>query len=131
MAWPPPVLPVDRTDALLQQANHPADHNAANQAINDIVAKVVGLLPVGNFPVARKTYRGSVTTDANGDFAVVTGFTPVAAVGVGAQSSFPTLVTNTLLDATQCVFNVRNIPSGAPAASAVIYVSYVIYGPAA
>ena len=42
MAWPPPVLPVNRTDATPQQATHPADHNAANLAINDIVTKLSG-----------------------------------------------------------------------------------------
>jgi hypothetical protein len=40
MAWPPPTLPINRTNALDQQDTHPADHNAANQAINDIVAHV-------------------------------------------------------------------------------------------
>ena len=40
MAWPPGVLPVNRTDSLTQQTNHPADHNAANLAINDTVAHV-------------------------------------------------------------------------------------------
>jgi hypothetical protein len=42
MAWPPPVLPINRTDALYQQGNHPADHNAANVAINDVVARLTG-----------------------------------------------------------------------------------------
>ena len=40
MAWPPGVLPVNRTDALTQQTNHPADHNAVNQAVNDVVAEM-------------------------------------------------------------------------------------------
>lgn len=40
MPWPPPVLPVNRTDALAQQANHPTDHNTTNQAVNDIVAQI-------------------------------------------------------------------------------------------
>lgn len=40
MAWPPPVLPINRTNADAQQDTHPADHNAANLAINDLTAKV-------------------------------------------------------------------------------------------
>lgn len=45
MAWPPPVLPINRTDALAQQANHPGDHNTTNQAVNDIVTVVRSLAP--------------------------------------------------------------------------------------
>ncbi len=41
MAFPPGTLPVNRTDALDQETNHPNDHNQANQAINDIAAHVV------------------------------------------------------------------------------------------
>lgn len=43
MAWPPPVLPINRTDATVQQATHPADHNAVNLAVNDTVARVAGI----------------------------------------------------------------------------------------
>ena len=39
MAWPPPVLPINRSNADPQMDQHPADHNAANLAINDLVAK--------------------------------------------------------------------------------------------
>lgn len=38
MAWPPPVLPITRTNADAQKDTHPSDHNAANLAINDLVA---------------------------------------------------------------------------------------------
>jgi hypothetical protein len=41
MAWPPGVLPINRTDSTPQQTTHAADHNAANQAINDTVAQLV------------------------------------------------------------------------------------------
>lgn len=37
MPYPPPVLPTDRTNATPQQDVHPADHNAVNLAVNDIV----------------------------------------------------------------------------------------------
>jgi hypothetical protein len=40
LAWPPPVLPTNRTDATAQLATHPADHNAVNQAMNDVVPVV-------------------------------------------------------------------------------------------
>lgn len=44
MAWPPGVLPINRTNATTQQDTHPADHNAVNQAVNDIVPQVQALL---------------------------------------------------------------------------------------
>lgn len=40
MAWPPPTLPTTRTDTTVMATTHPADHNAANLAINDTVARV-------------------------------------------------------------------------------------------
>jgi hypothetical protein len=46
MAWPPPTLAINRTDATPQQTTHAADHNAANLAINDIVARI-GTIPRG------------------------------------------------------------------------------------
>ena len=41
MAWPPPVLPVNRSNATPQQDNHPGDHNAVNLAVNDLVAHML------------------------------------------------------------------------------------------
>jgi len=43
MAWPPPVLPTNRQDLTPQTVTHPAEHNAENLAINDLVAKVTGI----------------------------------------------------------------------------------------
>jgi len=76
MAWPPGVLPINRTDATPQQTTHAADHNGANQAINDTVTKVVahdaqianltanaGLLLGELKPFALTV---AITTDANG-----------------------------------------------------------------
>ena len=64
MAWPPPVLPTNRTDAAPQgPGTHSNDHNAANLAINDLVA-MVGQL--NNMLVVGA--RGAVVTDAFGDF---------------------------------------------------------------
>ena len=48
MAYPPGAQPVNRTDGRWQQTNHPADHNNANQAINDIVA-VLGADPAAGW----------------------------------------------------------------------------------
>jgi hypothetical protein len=42
-AWPPPTLPVNRSDSTPMQTTHAADHNQANQAINDIVAAVTAM----------------------------------------------------------------------------------------
>ena len=46
MAWPPSVLPTNRTNATPQQDTHAADHNAHAQAINDIVTQI-GTIPRG------------------------------------------------------------------------------------
>jgi hypothetical protein len=40
MAWPPPVLPINRTNATPQLDTHAADHNALALAVNDIVGRV-------------------------------------------------------------------------------------------
>jgi len=40
MAWPPPVLPINRTNATPQLDTHAADHNALAAAVNDITTKV-------------------------------------------------------------------------------------------
>ena len=40
MAYPPPTLPTNRTNASPQQDIHPNDHNAIGGAINDISAHV-------------------------------------------------------------------------------------------
>lgn len=42
MSWPPPTLATNRTNTDLQQNTHPADHNAANLAINDITSHIKG-----------------------------------------------------------------------------------------
>lgn len=38
MAWPPPPLPINRTNSTPQETTHPGDHNTMSQAINDTVA---------------------------------------------------------------------------------------------
>jgi hypothetical protein len=48
MAWPPPVLPINRTNAVPQLDTHPADHNNANAAVNTIVTEL-GADPSGPY----------------------------------------------------------------------------------
>jgi len=40
MAYPPAVLPTNRTNATAQADTHPADHNQVNAAVNDTVAEL-------------------------------------------------------------------------------------------
>lgn len=97
MAWPPPTLPTTRTDTTVMAGTHPADHNAANLAINDIVGWVkptawttlplvggwVAEAPAGfALPEYRKIgdmvyLRGSIKSGAAGQFATIpVGFRP-------------------------------------------------------
>ena len=43
MAWPPPTLTTNKTNATAQQDDHPAAHNEERLAINDLVARVKGI----------------------------------------------------------------------------------------
>lgn len=79
------------------------------------------------YPVARQAFRGTVSTNASGDFAFNTGYTPITAIGIGAQSGSNFILVNTLLDSTQCVFKVIGIPSGSPVASTIVNVAYVVF----
>jgi len=58
MAYPPLPLPIDRTNATPQQDVHPADHNAVNAAVNDIVA-VLGPQPMNPRRVSLRCKAGS------------------------------------------------------------------------
>lgn len=40
MAWPPPTLPTSRTNTTVMADTHPADHNAVNLAVNDLVVRM-------------------------------------------------------------------------------------------
>lgn len=44
MAYPPPTLPTNRTNATAQQDTHPGDHNAVNLAMNDTVGRLNALI---------------------------------------------------------------------------------------
>ena len=63
MAWPPPTLPINRQNLTPQQATHPADHNAANLAINDLVAKINGDNAAGRL-TALETRGGYIGTSS-------------------------------------------------------------------
>ena len=58
MAWPPPALPINRTNADPQQNTHPADHNALALAVNDTVARIKAMPPI--YPL-----RGNTTSNVN------------------------------------------------------------------
>lgn len=81
MAWPPPVLPINRTNATPQQDTHAADHNAANQAINDLVARVTSL---GLIAPAYKYVQGAA-------------FAPIAASQIWATLAIPAMTATRIL----------------------------------
>ncbi len=64
MAYPPALLPTNRTDATPQQGNHIADHNGSAAAINDISAHVQGIDSGAN----------KVGAAANADYAAVANY---------------------------------------------------------
>lgn len=84
MAWPPPALPTNRTNATPQQDTHPADHNAVNLAMNDTVARVItnegtlnslvtisnGAIPSGDTIPGGTTTVATVTLPAAGNYLV-------------------------------------------------------------
>ena len=78
------------------------------------------------YPIVARAFKGAVTTNGNGDFAVVTGFVPVAAFAISAQTTNPATLVLTTLDATQAVFRAYALPSGVAQGSATIAVSYMI-----
>lgn len=128
MAWPPPVLPVNRTDSLDQQGNHPADHNAVNQAVNDTVAHI---------QAAVKAYGSvsTVTTDAFGNATigppqgVPAGARISGAVAIGAQRDFAIwcVLNNTdiPLGSNQCAFNLKRT-DGIVVANTPVSLSWLI-----
>lgn len=77
MAWPPPTLPINRTDATPQgPGTHAGDHNAVNLAMNDTVQKVGAIdarvLVLNNVSwVNRRTGQVVVASDQWGNAANV------------------------------------------------------------
>ena len=62
MAWPPPVLATNRTNATPQLDAHAADHNALALGLNDTVAHIVKRL----VDQRRHRRRRGAGTDAAG-----------------------------------------------------------------
>ena len=60
MAYPPPVLATNRTNATPQMDTHAADHNALALAVNDIVKKLDSFTPKGVYCIATKATGASV-----------------------------------------------------------------------
>ena len=85
MAWPPGVLPINRTNATLQQDIHPVDHNAANQAINDIVAQV-GAEAARSRRISWKS--GSATSDPSGWVSVTAASFSLAVIEGGVMTIY-------------------------------------------
>jgi hypothetical protein len=123
MAWPPAVLPINRTDATLQQTNHPADHNAVNLAVNDTVAKIQSL--------------GDPWRAANGVSASIVGGTlPTAAAPVGlsgVSGTLATYVNQSGIDMLQfnraaLVSGIFRVVLGGPPGNTVLYFTIVLAG---
>lgn len=79
MAWPPAVLPADKTDLTPQKTTHPAAHNATNLAINDAVGEIRTLLEQKYIPKYKVTQQAQtiVTTNVYGQAIIfpASGFT--------------------------------------------------------
>ena len=91
MAWPPPTLATNRSDATPQQTTHPADHNQANQAINDIVAKVTAAT---RQPATSGGAFGLGTPITSG---ILLASTPVAGIPVAGDKAVYLLVYHSLI----------------------------------
>ncbi len=71
MAWPPPVLPINITDATAQQATHPDLHNKTSQAVNDIVERLQARSLLGMEVLSGVAQSGEVGCPATGIFDAV------------------------------------------------------------
>lgn len=128
MAWPPAVLPTNRTNATPQLDTHPSDHNNVNAAVNDIVAYI---------QATRRTYGNTTTiaTDAFGNAVLTTAHgIPAGAkvrggVAVGAQRDYPAIcIVNNVdipLGSAAIAFKVMN-PGGTPVTNNTISISWLI-----
>jgi hypothetical protein len=90
MAFPPPTLPTNRTNATPQIDTHPADHNAVNAAVNDTVGAVNGVLAsVTALP------RNQIVAYSRDTFSIVTGnvIGPTASVTIRAGYKYTVALT--------------------------------------
>lgn len=101
MAWPPPTLPTTRTNTTVMTDTHPAEHNAVNLAINDIVTRISTAPPVaasttnqggfGTTPIAIATTL-TFTAEAGRVYEIVASI-PVA-IGSGSTIALGSLIAN-------------------------------------
>ena len=125
MAWPPPLLPVNRTESTPQTANHIADHNGANQAINDIVAHITTIKQFSASIVATTLSDGSV------NIALPAGMftaTPVALVTNGDGNALPDAVVSVMAlysNASTLVVYVGRA-AGGPVANSTLRINYLV-----
>lgn len=148
MAWPPPSLPTNRTNATPQQNTHPADHNAQALAINDTVGYLTGTLPGeiaaasaqmsmngGALDAAKgpliQTWMQTYGSDVNGHITVGFQFafasTPVAVVAMGANTDNDHRLTFISATTTGATFLARNT-DGTGAASTPVTAMWIAVG---
>jgi len=125
MAWPPPTLPINFTDATPQQTAHPDAHNKTNQAINDIVAHVNKAVQFAGSIVATTLSDGSV------NIALPAGMftaTPVALVTNGDGIALPDAVVSVMAlysTASTLVVYVGRA-AGGPVANSTVRLNYLV-----
>jgi len=76
----------------------------------------------------RVHHNGTVATDANGDFAVPTGFIVSFASAVSTSVAYPAYIIIRELNSTQVVFRAYSYPSVVPFGNTTISVTYQIWG---
>jgi hypothetical protein len=139
MAWPPPTLPINRTDANPQQGTHPSDHNALALAINDTVAFVQQMYEsfqttfLQNGKIERGVFNGALDAlsavqinypAAFGDVAVP--YCAYAQAG-GADTALP--VSTVIVDRSATHFSVRVLDSqNNPMAGATLLLVWTAVG---
>jgi hypothetical protein len=99
MAWPPPTLAINRTNATPQLDTHAADHNALALAVNDITTKVKQLVRVGaNAPLS-------------GDLGF--GIGPRITLCVGANLQNDVAGSTLMINASVALQNLQGLPASA------------------
>lgn len=85
MPYPPPVLPINRTNADPQQDTHPNDHNALALAVNDITTEL-GPNPGGIFANLSDRLNNAIPTQ-------IRGTTMTASIATGQEATVATFPT--------------------------------------
>jgi hypothetical protein len=132
MAWPPPVLPINRTNATPQLDTHAADHNAVNLAVNDLVARVQTI------DAEQHAWAGVITVSTNADGVFVVDLAVIGGThgyprmrggtAIGAQTDYPTtcvLDQGTPMGGASIAFQVR-YPAAGPVVSSIVGVAVTL-----